>query len=137
MTKTKWLFYTIVLGLIPALARVLISLTATVSVPIVTAPDLTAFGLVLAITNINGLENETTLEPDWKTKSMGISLVTIVLLACLFVASILSDTAIEVFKKKAVLYTSAAAAIAATVHSYAVWERIIAIQTAKTPKAAS
>lgn len=85
MTKTKWMIYTVLLGLTPVIGRFLIFLVSNVRAPRLNAGDVIAFGLVLVITNINLLEHQELPHP-WKTKSIGLSIVLAVLMAMLFAA---------------------------------------------------
>ena len=85
MTKAKWMFYTVLLGLTPMIGRFLIYLVSVSKAPRFSAGDVIAFGLVLVITNINLLEHEDVSHP-WKTKSIGLSVVLAILLGILFAA---------------------------------------------------
>ena len=56
--KIKWLIYTVLVGLIPILSRLLIWLvTKEGTVEMLNASDFVAFGLVLHISNINEIEH--------------------------------------------------------------------------------
>jgi len=56
--KTKWLIYTVLVGLIPILSRLLVWLvTNTGTVNILSPSDFVIFGLVLHISNINEIEH--------------------------------------------------------------------------------
>lgn len=52
--KIKWLIYTVLVGLIPIMSRLLVWLVSNkVGIEILNASDFVAFGLVLHISNIN------------------------------------------------------------------------------------
>ena len=52
--KVKWLIYTVLVGLIPMLSRLLVlTVTQPGVVSLIEASDFIAFGLILHISNIN------------------------------------------------------------------------------------
>ncbi|OQX66407.1 MAG: hypothetical protein B6A08_20630 [Sorangiineae bacterium NIC37A_2] len=125
MSKTKWFIYTVLLGLLPILARLLIALLSKHSVSPLESSDLVGFGLVLTITNINSLEHATHVPADWKTQTIGISLVAVALLSIVFAASCLGDDQVD---RRMTLYSAMALVFAAFAHSYSVFERISATE---------
>lgn len=92
MTVTKWLVYTVSVGLIPIAARLLVWLLSPTagSEFMWSATDLAAFGLVLNITNINALEHNQYAK-EWKTRANGLSLLHIVFFGALFTAAFLAE----------------------------------------------
>jgi TRAP-type C4-dicarboxylate transport system permease large subunit len=89
MKRTKWLIYSVIIGLIPILIRIFIYLidkTATSSYCI-NPTDFIAFVLVLNLTNINELEHKTFDDILWKTKKIGYSII-LILLSSSFLAII-------------------------------------------------
>ena len=85
--KVKWLIYTVLVGLIPALLRILIWLISqNRDMGILNAVDFIVFGLILHISNINEVEHFDDAEKSWKTFQNGISIAFIsfysALLAC-------------------------------------------------------
>lgn len=84
--KTKWLAYTVLVGLIPIISRVFVWITAnSESMQLLAAPDFVAFGLVLHISNINELEHISSEQnKGWKTIQNGISLTFVALYSVLY-----------------------------------------------------
>ena len=81
MKKTKWLIYTVVIGLIPFLIRSFICLfdkTSSISYWI-NETDFIIFGLVLNLSNINELEDKKVENQIWKTKKIGYSVLQIII----------------------------------------------------------
>jgi len=93
MTLTKWLIYTVLIGLLPFIARLLIfaitkNLTATY---ILNEVDMIAFGLVLNVSNISEIDNNRTLTEDWKTKNKGLSVIFIIIFSIFLGLSYMAD----------------------------------------------
>ena len=87
VNTTKWLIFTVLLGVVPILARLVVSLVVTApGAPRYDAGDLIAFGLLLVVTDINYLEHQQNVDPTWKTTRIGFALVLALLLAVLFTA---------------------------------------------------
>ena len=121
MTKTKWIIYTVLIGLVPVLSRLLIALLSRAHVNSFEASDFVGFGFVLTIANINGLEHATNVSPGWKTQSIGISLIIVALLSIVFVASCLSA---ELFDRTKTLLSALVLAAGALLHGYSVIDRL-------------
>lgn len=86
MKKTKWLIYTVIIGLIPFLIRSFICLfdnTSTLSYWL-NETDFIIFGLVLNLSNINELEDKKIENQLWKTKNIGISVIQIIIFSAIF-----------------------------------------------------
>ena len=122
MTKTKWVIYTVVLGLVPILSRLLIALLARSHVSPVEASDVVGFGFVLAITNIGGLEHATNVQPEWKTQSIGISLIVVAMLSIVYVASCLSP---DLFDRSKTLCSAIVLTLAVLLHAYSVCNHLV------------
>lgn len=86
MRKTKWFIYTVLIGLIPLFIRTIIFLfdkTATTEFWI-NEFDFIVLGLVLNLSNINELEDKEMKDVIWKSKCIGFSIISIVLLSAIF-----------------------------------------------------
>ncbi len=92
MIRLKWLVYTVLVGLIPVGARLIVYLISPRATPefMWSEADIASFGLVLNITNINAIEHES-IDPAWKTAANGLSLLHIVFLGVVFTLSYLED----------------------------------------------
>lgn len=80
MIKTKWLIYTVIIGLIPFLIRLFVFLfyrERTVEF-LFNEIDFIIFGLVLNLANINELEDKNELDKIWKTRNIGFSVFQII-----------------------------------------------------------
>jgi hypothetical protein len=93
MKKTKWLIYTVIIGLIPFLIRTFIALfDKSRSVAFwLNETDFIVLGLVLNLTNINELEDKDIENKVWKTKNIGISVIFIALFSAIFAIVTYSD----------------------------------------------
>jgi len=86
MKKTKWLIYTVIIGLIPFLIRSFICLfdkTSSLNYWL-NETDFIIFGLVLNLSNINELEGKEIENKIWKTKKMGYSIIQIIVFSAIF-----------------------------------------------------
>ena len=132
MTKAKWLIYTVVLGLTPGLIRLLLAslATAQAAVPWIANADVVGFGLVVVITNINGLENAEGIEAAWKTMQLGLSLLLLICFATLSAASCFTEISPTTFDAWKLKLAAVVLSIAASLYSYSVWDRILTVRTA-------
>ena len=102
--NVKWIFYTVLVGLIPVFARLLVWLVdQSSSVPAFDATDFIIFGLVLHISIINEIEHLHQGNQSWKTAHNGTSLLFIVMFAVLFACQILDQAKPELFNDAAIL----------------------------------
>lgn len=80
MVKTKWLVYTVIIGLIPFIVRFFVFLfykERTFDF-LFSEIDFIVFGLILNLSNINELEDKVNLDKIWKTKNIGYSVLQII-----------------------------------------------------------
>ena len=90
--KTKWLIYTVLVGLIPILSRIFVwSVTEAGVVSLIMASDFIAFGLILHISNINEIEHLADDEKSWKTVQNGVSIAFIAFYSVLFALIMISE----------------------------------------------
>ena len=90
--QVKWLIYTVLVGLIPIISRLIASsVVKSDSIPLFSASDLVAFGLVLHISNINEIEHINSSTKSWKTVQNGISLAFICFYSVLFCVNIFGE----------------------------------------------
>ena len=69
--KVKWLIYTVLVGLIPILSRLLVwGVTESGVVSLITASDFIAFGLILHISNIHQIAPLSDAQKSWKTTQL-------------------------------------------------------------------
>jgi len=86
--KAKWLAYTVLVGLIPIICRLLIYFfSKQTDIAALSASDFVAFGLVLHISNINEIEYYN--EASWKTIYNGLSVAFISVYGVLFATHLL------------------------------------------------
>ena len=90
--KIKWLMYTVLVGLIPVLCRLLIwVISQDRNIDLLNATDFVVFGLILHISNINAIEQFDDSQEAWKTAQNGTSILFIVLYSVLFASSLLDQ----------------------------------------------
>lgn len=125
MKKTKWLIYTVIVGLTPFFIRFLIWLLSnTLKLNyILNEVDMVTFGLVLNITNINELEDKESLDKQWKTWMMGFS--TIMVMAAFLGITYFSEVSGGTFiNRNNVKYCSLFLGVLSFGVSYAIYNRL-------------
>lgn len=124
--KMKWLIYTVLVGLIPMLSRLIAWLvTKEGSVDILSPSDFIAFGLVLHISNINEIEHFADIEKAWKTIQNGISIAFIACYSVLFSLILIGDKVVDF---TAITICTIVLAFVSFLISYSVYDRVSNIQ---------
>lgn len=124
-SKSKWLAYTLLVGLIPLLTRLLAwTTTAAGKVGAVAAPDFLAFGLVLHISIINELEHLPAKQREWKTIQNGTSLIFIALYSALYALTIIGERSANLIDADLMLTGSGVLALISTLLSWSVFHRL-------------
>jgi hypothetical protein len=119
--KTKWLVYTVLIGLIPVLIRFTIWLVTTGAViELFSAFDFVAFGLVLHISNINEIEHITHMKPSWKTAQNGIAILFIVAYSTLFALTLLGESVPNLVNSESVTYGCISLSVVSFIISFSV-----------------
>ncbi|MEJ6066662.1 hypothetical protein MT378_02775 [Psychrobacter sp. 16-Bac2893] len=120
--KTKWLIYTVLVGLIPVIARLFIWLvTKEGSVDIFSASDFIAFGLVLHISNINEIEHFSAQKEQWKTIQNGGSIAFIAFYSILFAINLIGERVVDV---EAITKCAIGLSIVSFFISYSVYDKV-------------
>ena len=120
--KIKWLIYTVLVGLIPILSRLIVwAVTKAGSVNLLSPSDFVAFGLVLHISNINEIEHFSGVERGWKTTQNGISIAFIAFYSVLFALNLIGENIVDV---KALTTCTVVLSIVSFLISYSVYDRI-------------
>ena len=124
--KIKWLIYTVLVGLIPILSRLIVWLvTKEGSVNLFSPSDFVAFGLVLHISNINEIEHFSGIQKEWKTAQNGISIAFIAFYSVLFALTLIGENIVDV---NAITICTMVLSVVSFLISYTVYDRI-----SKTP----
>ena len=127
--KITWLIYTVLVGLIPIIARLLVwGMTSAGTVSFFSASDFIAFGLVLHISNINEVEHLDNSEKDWKTAQNGMSILFITLYSILFSLIMLSDATPKIIDVETVGICVIVLSVISFLISYSVYDRISSIR---------
>ena len=122
--KIKWFIYTVLVGMIPIISRLLItSIINKEDVTFFVATDFIALGLVLHISIINELEHLTN-EIDWKTVQNGMSIIFIAAYSVLFSLGILNEEIPTMINKSILLKASFILVVASLILSTSVFHRI-------------
>ena len=120
--KIKWLIYTVLVGLLPILSRLMVWIvTKTGSVEILSSSDFVAFGLILHISNINEIEHISNLEKEWKTAQNGISILFIAFYSSLFALNLIGGNIVDA---KSIKICTIVLSVFSFFISYSVYDRI-------------
>lgn len=123
--RNKWLAYTVLVGLIPALTRVLIwVVTSEGAIAPFVASDFVAFGLVLHISIINEIEYLPARDQGWKSIQNGASITFIALYSALYGLIIIGESAPKLLDSRALLICSIAFAAVSSLLSISVFQRL-------------
>ena len=124
--KAKWLIYTVLVGLIPFIARLFIYLTLKEKNIefLLNESDFIIFGLVLHITTINELEHFESDNKSWKTVQNGLSLIFIIVYAIIFGLSCIDSVNPGIFEKSAMVWSSILLSFISLLISYSTCDRI-------------
>jgi hypothetical protein len=129
--KIKWLIYTVLVGLIPILARLMVwGVTQTGIVSILATSDFIAFGLILHISNINEIEHITDDNKSWKTAQNGTSILFIALYSILFSLVMLGEGIPTLINSRPIMICTIFLATVSFMISFSVFHRISNIQKA-------
>ncbi|HLT42019.1 MAG TPA: hypothetical protein VKZ95_04885 [Sphingobacteriaceae bacterium] len=131
MKKTKWLIYTVIIGLIPFFIRTFIALfdnTASLNYWLNEA-DFIVLGLVLNLTNINELEDRDFEDKIWKTKNIGVSVIFIAFFAAIFAIVTYADFKSNPdLNKSMVKGCSIVLALVSFIFSYSIYNRLTTLE---------
>ena len=129
----KWLIYTIAVGFIPALLRMLVWLISQdkSSLDIFNALDFVVLGLVLQISNINEIEHLYDSERTWKTTHNGISVILIIFYSALLVFYLLGESIPESIDESTVKSLAMATAPLSIGLSFLVYYRVSRLEEAR------
>ena len=127
MSKTKWLIYTVAIGLLPVLIRILIFALNKdrTSNMLFSEIDFITFGLVLNITNINVLEENSTVDSNTKSTKIGISIILLILFAgFLFLVYFCDITGNQLLDRLVSKIIAAFLSIASFVQSFTIFDTL-------------
>jgi hypothetical protein len=125
IVKIKWLMYTVVIGLIPVLLRMLIwSILQNRTMDLLNASDFVAFGLILHISNINQIEHFNESDKSWKTVQIVLSIVFILFYGVLFACSLLGQSNPGLINIRSITYFSIGFSVVSFLISFVVYDRV-------------
>lgn len=120
----KWLCYTVLIGLIPSVLR-LISSTFIEGIETFTAADFIAFGFVLHISIFNELEHMSGDE-TWKSLSNTMSIIGIVLYGALMFALLIVESGFNKIKVEQLTHSSMILASCSLIFCFITFYRLTA-----------
>lgn len=119
----KWMFYTVVVGLIPIIVRLFVCLiTNNNSMNLLVPSDIIVFGLVLHISTLNEIEHFEN-EDNWKTKQIGVSIIFMILYSILMASALFSEIQPTLIDMTVLLYCSVSMAMVSLLLTSSVFDR--------------
>ena len=123
--KIKWLMYTVLVGLIPAIFRLLVwAISRDHSMGLFSAADFVVFGLILHISNINEIEHFNDSHKSWKTIQNGISILFIAVYGLLFATYLLGESNPDLIQTDVVRYIAICLSVVSFALSFSVYNRL-------------
>ncbi|MEZ4884695.1 MAG: hypothetical protein R3E32_08225 [Chitinophagales bacterium] len=125
MIKTKWLIYTVAIGLLPFLLRLLMFVVGKNAGYdfLMNESDFITFGLVLNLTNLNELEHKK--ESVWKTQMIGLAAIQVAVYAGILVISYITEfPKQEIIRPHILFYCSLILSIISFIFSYSIYDRL-------------
>lgn len=123
--RSKWFAYTLLIGIIPMLTRLLVwATTNNTLIEPVAAIDLIAFGLVLHASTINEVIRLPERNCEWKTLQIGLAILFVTLYGALYTLALIGDNLEGVVRTKNVLISSLVVAGISTLDSILVLDRL-------------
>ena len=127
--RTKWLIYTVLLGLTPFLIRLLILVLSnhTIWNEWLQPGDFVTFTLIIASSNINLLEHDAKVARSHKTMAIGLSVVIVTFAAVIFTAACLQQIRPDIMSPHKLAVAALVLGIASVALSFTVWYRLPAV----------
>jgi len=123
--KIKWLIYTVLVGLIPIILRILVWLVSQSKEMILfNASDFVAFGLIMHISNINEIEHFNSNNNSWKTIQNGISVLFIAFYSVLLAANLLGQSNPGIINNEVIKYISISLSFVSFMLSFSIYHRV-------------
>ncbi|MBT4290414.1 MAG: hypothetical protein HOD92_24065 [Deltaproteobacteria bacterium] len=123
--KIKWLIYTVLVGLIPIAARLLIcQVIEQGNIESFKTTDFVAFGLILHISIINEIEHWNSSDKSWKTVQNGVSISFIAFYSILFAVSLLGDAQPGLLDNDTIKISAMVLSVVSFLLSFSVFDRI-------------
>ena len=124
--KAKWLMYTVLVGLIPVILRLLIWAISQNrdDMDMLNTADLVVFGLILHISIINQIERFGDGESLWRTILNGTSFVSITGYGLLFAAYLLDQSNPGLINQEAAKYLAISFSLVSFIIGFSVYNKI-------------
>lgn len=119
MKVVKWWVYTVLIGLLPAVMRLVVWLLTDFGVQLLAVSDVIAFGLVLHISMINEAEDAEWLSKKLQTVNHGVSVIAIAIYCVFYAVSVIGEKSASVAQNN-LLYCSLVIALISLLLSSAV-----------------
>ncbi|MEC6816982.1 hypothetical protein VXS05_18355 [Photobacterium toruni] len=119
--RTKWLMYTVFIGLLPVLLRFLL-VSLGVRIPLFSIGDFIAFGLVLHISILNEIEHVEE-QNSWKTKQNAFSFMAIFIYGAFYCLLMIHESGFNQFNIEALKNISIISAMVSLIISFSVFYR--------------
>jgi hypothetical protein len=129
MIKTKWLIYTVLIGLLPFIIRILLYLVIKDRSLdfLMNESDFIILGLVLNLTNLNELENQS--KGQWKSVMIGSSAVQIAIYAGILALSYVTELNNQLIEESTLFWCALVLSLGSFLLSFSIYDRLTKIHT--------
>lgn len=127
MVKTKWLIYTVLIGLLPFIIRVVLFIVVKDRSLdfLMNESDFIIFGLVLNLTNLNELENQS--KGEWKSLMIGISAIQIAIYAGILALSYITELNEQIIEESTLFWCACVLSLFSFLLSFSIFDRLTKI----------
>ena len=129
MIKTKWLIYTVLIGLLPFIIRLLLYLVIKDRSLdfLMNESDFIILGLVLNLTNLNELENQS--RGQWKSVMIGSSAIQIAIYAGILALSYVTELNNQLIEESTLFWCALILSLGSFLLSFSIYDRLTKIHT--------
>ena len=129
MIKTKWLIYTVLIGLLPFIIRILLYLVIKDRSLdfLMNESDFIILGLVLNLTNLNELENQS--KGQWKSVMIGSSAVQIAIYAGILALYYVTELNNQLIEESTLFWCALVLSLGSFLLSFSIYDRLTKIHT--------
>lgn len=124
MVKTKWLIYTVLIGLLPFIIRLILYIVVKDKSLdfLMNESDFIILGLVLNLTNLNELENQS--KGQWKSIMIGSSAVQIAIYAGILALSYITELNNQLIEESTLFWCALILSLGSFMLSFSIFDRL-------------
>ena len=122
--KLKWLFYTLIIALVPFFIRIVLSQSLNLPTEKISVSDLVAFSLVMQVSTIGGAESLSQERHRFKTICFSISIILVLFSGIYYALSLIAEKNPSIMNLNSCIYVLIVICLTSTILSYATHDRL-------------